>query len=142
MPDEARPLSPELQHQLADDSPGTPLGRLAALSKWAEERCGHDPASGKPAETVILEYAEMMEDELDKTAAILGDALGGRAGKCSDLARAVAEKVAEARKALDCIPFDLMWTCGEPYRVTFSKSAFEALRSAHIDAAREAEHGS
>ena len=39
---------------MEDDSPGTPLGRLKAISDFAVACLGHSPISAKPAEVVVL----------------------------------------------------------------------------------------
>jgi hypothetical protein len=43
---------------------GTPLARLDALGKWAEEVCGHPPLSAAPFEATIVEYFDRLRAEL------------------------------------------------------------------------------
>lgn len=60
-PDAKIPWPHRLLHDAIDEikmlrsqEPGTPLGRLVALSKWAETELGHDPVSAFGFETTII----------------------------------------------------------------------------------------
>ena len=52
--------------QLEDDSPGTPLGRLHALSTFAEEECGHNPMAAMPPEVTICEYVQALKADVER----------------------------------------------------------------------------
>ena len=56
----------ELQAQLADESPGSPRGRLNVLARYAEEHLGHSPVSARPAEVLVLEEIERLRERSDR----------------------------------------------------------------------------
>jgi hypothetical protein len=64
----------DLRAQLEDENPGTPRGRIAGLSRYAEENLGHSPSSSRGPEAVILEALEAAQAERDQLRAQLTEA--------------------------------------------------------------------
>ena len=56
----------ELEAKIADDSPGTPLGRLGALHAYAEKHLGHSPVSSEPPEAVIFKHITELEATIER----------------------------------------------------------------------------
>lgn len=72
---------------MEDDSPGTPLGRLKAISVYAE-RLGHSPLSAKPAEVFLIEEIERLRRQRDN----LLSYINGISRQTAEMVRANSDK--------------------------------------------------
>jgi hypothetical protein len=62
-----RRLMAETDKAAEATGPGTPLARLGAIARYAQEHCGYNPVSARPPELALIEALEAAKAALDAT---------------------------------------------------------------------------